>query len=138
MSKPDEDAAESRRDPIGFSGQIAEALGQRGAWPVLQRLIQAQQESPNDLRLLGYIEIVRNVIVRDFLAAASGADRIPKLTSEFLTDYARFNLSAQEGYLVSLIDGRLPLQQLLLLSPFDTFTTLFCLARLRNQRAIMI
>ena len=63
---------------------------------------------------------------------------IPKLTAEFLTNFDRFNLSAQEGYLVSLIDGRLDLQKLLILSPFDQFTTLFNLAKLQNERAITV
>jgi len=46
--------------------------------------------------------------------------------------------SAQEGYLISLIDGRLALQKLLILSPFDPFTTLFNLAKLQHERAITV
>ena len=60
------------------------------------------------------------------------------LSAEFLTNFDRFNLSAQEGYLVSLIDGRLDLSKLLILSPFDAFNTLFHFAKLQNERAIVV
>ena len=63
---------------------------------------------------------------------------IPKLSAEFLTNFDRFNLSAQEGYLVSLIDGRMDISKLLILSPFDPFTTLFNLAKLEYERAISV
>ena len=62
----------------------------------------------------------------------------PKLSAEFLTNFDRFNLTAQEGYLISLIDGRMDLQKLLVLSPFDPFTTLFNLAKLQHERAITV
>ena len=39
---------------------------------------------------------------------------------------------------ISLIDGRFDLQKLLILSPFDPFTTLFTLAKLQNERAISV
>ena len=63
---------------------------------------------------------------------------MPKLSPEFLTNFDRFNLNAQEGYLVSLIDSRLDLQKLVLLSPFDQFMTLFILAKLAQERAITV
>ena len=63
---------------------------------------------------------------------------VPRLTAEFLTNFDRFNLNAQEGYLISLIDGRLDLQKLLILSPFDPFTTLFNVAKLQYERAVMV
>ena len=47
-------------------------------------------------------------------------------------------LAVEEGDLVSLIDGRLDLQKLLILSPFDPFTTLFNLAKLQQERAITV
>lgn len=100
--------------------------------------MEARAAYPNDLSLRGYTEIVRNTIVRDLLAHPRGLQAVPKLTAEFLTNFDRFNLSAQEGYLISLIDGRLALQKLLILSPFDPFTTLFNLAKLQHERAITV
>ncbi|MGZ5432862.1 MAG: hypothetical protein ACXWH7_08015, partial [Thermoanaerobaculia bacterium] len=75
---------------------------------------------------------------REFLAQPKGQQTAPKLTAEFLSNFDRFNLNAQEGYLVSLIDGRLDVQKLMILSPFDPFTTIFILAKLQNERAIVV
>jgi hypothetical protein len=117
---------------------VAESIKQYGNWHTYLKLIEARTAYPNDLSLRGYAEIVRNTIVRDFLAHPKGMRAVPKLTAEFLTNFDRFNLSAQEGYLISLIDGRLDLQKLLVISPFDSFTTLFNLAKLQYERAITV
>jgi hypothetical protein len=100
--------------------------------------MEARAAYPNDLSLRGYTEIVRNTIVRDLLAHPRGLLAVPKLTAEFLTNFDRFNLSAQEGSLISLIDGRLAMKKLLILSTFDQFTTLFNLAKLQHERAITV
>lgn len=121
-----------------WSRLIADSLQQHGPWHTYAKLLEARNVYPDDLALRGYLEIIRNTVVRDFLAHPKGMQALPKLTAEFLTHFDRFNLSAQEGYLVSLIDGRLDLQKLLILSPFDHFTTLFILAKLQHQRAITV
>lgn len=113
-------------------------MKQNGVWHTYAKLSEARTAYPGDLSLRGYVEIVRNVIVREFLAHPKGMQVVPKLSAEFLTNFDRFNLSAQEGYLVSLIDGRLDLQKLMILSPFDQFTTLFNLAKLQHERAITV
>jgi hypothetical protein len=121
-----------------WSRRIAESLKQNGVWHTYERLTEASRSYPGDLSLRGYVEIVRNVIVRDFLARPRGTQAVPKLTAEFLSNFDRFNLNAQEGYLVSLIDGRMDVQKLMILSPFDQFTTLFLLAKLEHERAITV
>lgn len=121
-----------------WSRLVADAVKQHGVWHTYLKLVEARNAYPDDLSLRGYVEIVRNNIVRDFLAHPKGLQAAPKLSAEFLTNFDRFNLSAQEGYLVSLIDGRLDLQKLLILSPFDPFHTLFNLAKLQFERAIVI
>lgn len=117
---------------------ISESLKTKGPWVTYAKLMEARRAFPHDLALRGYVEIVRNAIVREFIDNPKGMSAIPKLTSEFLTGFDKFNLNAQEGYLISLIDGRLDLQKLLRVSPFDTFATLFNLAKLQYQRAITI
>ena len=117
---------------------VGDSLKQNGVWHTYSKLIEARNSYPNDLSLRGYVEIVRNMIVREFLENPKGMQSVPKLSAEFLTNFDRFNLSAQEGFLVSLIDGRLDLQKLLILSPFDPFTTLFNLAKLQHERAITV
>jgi len=121
-----------------WSRLVGDSLRQNGNWHTYAKLMEARQAYPNDLSLRGYVELVRNALVRDFLSHPRGMQAVPRLTAEFLTNFDRFNLSAQEGFLVSLIDGRLDLQKLLILSPFDPFTTFFILAKLQHERAITV
>jgi hypothetical protein len=117
---------------------VGESLKQNGVWHTHAKLHEARGAYPDDLSLRGYLEIVRNSIVRDFLGHPRGLQAVPKLSADFLTNFERFNLNAQEGYLVSLIDGRLDVQKLMILSPFDPFTTIFILAKLQHERAIVV
>jgi hypothetical protein len=121
-----------------WSRLVADSIKQYGVWHTFLKLMEARGTYPEDLSLRGYTEIVRNNIVRDLLSNPKGMQAVPKLTAEFLTNFDRFNLTAQEGYLISLIDGRMDLQKLLVLSPFDPFTTLFNLAKLQHERAITV
>ena len=120
-----------------WSRLVSDSLKQNGVWHTWYKLVEARNAYPEDLALRGYSEIVRNAIVRELLQTSKGMHAVPKLSPEFLTNFDRFNLNAQEGYLVSLIDG-LDLQKLVLLSPFDQFTTLFVLAKLAHERAITV
>jgi len=117
---------------------VGDSLKQNGPWHTYAKLMEARNAYPNDLSLRGYVEIIRNQIVRQFLEHPKGMQAVPKLSAEFLTNFDRFNLSAQEGFLVSLIDGRMDISKLMILSPFDPFSTLFNLAKLQNERAITI
>ena len=121
-----------------WSRLVADSIKQHGLWHTFHKLVEARKAYPDDLSLRGYTEIVRTNIVRDFVAHPKAMQAVPKLTAEFLTNFDRFNLNAQEGYLVSLVDGRMDLQKLLILSPFDPFTTLFTLAKLQEERAISV
>ena len=117
---------------------VGDSLKQNGVWHTHAKLLEARAAYPDDLALRGYVEIVKNTIVREFLAHPKGMQAVPKLTADFLTNFERFTLNAQEGYLVSLIDGRLTLSKLMILSPFDPFTTIFILAKLQQERAITV
>jgi len=117
---------------------VGDSLQHHGVWHTYAKLLEARHAYPDDLSLRGYVEIVRNTIVRDFLAHPKGMQAVPKLSAEFMSNFDRFNLNAQEGYLVSLIDGRLDIQKLLILSPFDPFNTIFILAKLQAERAITV
>lgn len=117
---------------------VADSLKQHGPWHTYAKLLEAQRAYPDELSVRGYVEILRNTIVRDFLQHPKGMQAVPRLTPEFLTHFDRFNLSAQEGFLVSLIDGRMDVQKLVILSPFDPFTTLFILAKLQQEKAILV
>jgi hypothetical protein len=124
--------------PPHWSRLVTDSLKQNGPWHTYSRLMEARSAYPDDLSVRGYLEILRTMIVRDLLSHPKGMQTVPKLSAEFLTNFDRFNLNAQEGYLVSLIDGRLDLQKLQILSPFDPFNTLFILAKLLQERAITV
>lgn len=121
-----------------WSRLVGDSLKQYGPWHTYAKLMEARNAYPNDSSIRGYVEIIRNMIVRDLLAHPKGLQAVPKLSAEFLTNFDRFNLNAQEGYLVSLIDGRMDFQKLQILSPFDPFTTMFIIAKLIHERAITI
>ena len=126
------------RQSYDWAKLVGHSLKENGAWATFEKLLEARRAYPDDLLLRGYTEIVRNTIVRDLLSGPKGLQASPKLTPEFLSDFDRFNLTAQEGYLISLIDGRLTIEMLLKLTPFDNFTTLFNLAKLQQQKAVTI
>ena len=117
---------------------VGESLRQHGAWHTYNKLLEARRVYVDDLSLRGYVEIVRNTIVREFLEHPRGLQAVPKLSADFLTNFDRFDLNAQEGYLVSLIDGRMDVQKLMILSPFDPFNTIFILAKLQHEKAITV
>jgi hypothetical protein len=121
-----------------WSRLVGDSMKQNGLWHTYTKLQEAQRVYAHDLALRGYVEIVRNTIVRELLGHPKGLQAVPKLTAEFLSNFDRFNLNAQEGYLVSLIDGRMDIQKLMILSPFDPFTTIFILAKLQHERAITV
>lgn len=121
-----------------WSRLVGDSIRQNGAWHTFNKLLEARRAYPNDLSLRGYVELVRNTVVRDFLAHPRGMQAVPKLSAEFMSNFDRFNLNAQEGYLVSLIDGRLDVQKLLILSPFDPFNTIFILSKLQHEKAITV
>lgn len=128
----------SRPSKPNWARLVGESIKQNGLWHTYNKLQEARLMYPGDLSLRGYVEIVRNSMVRDFLALPRGMQAVPKLSADFLTNFDRFNLNAQEGYLVSLIDGRMDVQKLMILSPFDPFNTIFILAKLRHERAITV
>jgi hypothetical protein len=134
------DAAEAPSPSRGpdWSKLVGDSIKQHGAWHTYNKLLEARRMYPSDVSLRGYCEIVRNTIVRELLEHPKALHAVPKLTAEFLTDFDKFNLTAQEGYLISLMDGRLDIQTLLRVSPFDHFSTLFYVAKLFESRAITI
>jgi len=126
------------RGETDWPSAVAEKVKSEGPWAALAWLQQERKTNPGDLALRGYVEILRSSVVKDFLGLATGMKTVPKLTSAFLNDFNKFNLTAQEGYLISQIDGRTNLEKLLKLSPFDPFNTLFSFARMHHVRAIEI
>lgn len=133
----DELSSNSRRTATDWSRYVQQSIENRGLWETYEE-IAAQAAKESSPLLHGYVEILRTAIVRGFLEHSKELKAVPRMSPLFLSDFDRFNLNVQEGFLISLIDGRSTLQALLKLSPFDQFTTLFNLAKLHNQQAITL
>ena len=119
-----------------WSRMVSAGVKHSGVWATWTHLQEIRSANPEDLSLRGYCEILRNQIVRETVSRSRDGLAVPSLSGAFLDDYSRFSLDAQEGYLVSLIDGQLSVEKLLKVSPFDQFTTLFTLAKLLYVGAI--
>src|ERR1051325_11644618 len=81
-----------------WSRLVADSLRQHGSWHTYLKLVEARNAYPADLARRGYVEIVRNTIVRELIGNPRGMQAVPRLSAAFLTNFDRFNLSAQEGY----------------------------------------
>lgn len=127
----------ARRTAVEWSRIVQKSIESRGLWATYDELNALASKEPTPV-LLGYMEIIRTTIVRQFLERSKEMTAVPRISPLFLSDFDRFNLNVQEGFLMSLIDGRSSLQALLKLSPFDQFTTLFNLAKLHHQQAITL
>src|ERR1700748_1499252 len=102
-----------------WSRLVGDSLKQNGVWHTWAKLVEARSTYPDDLPLRGYCEIVRNTIVRDFLAHPKGMQAIPKLNAEFLRpihparqprkapERARHHGTSMTSFALSLLD-RLP------------------------------
>jgi hypothetical protein len=121
-----------------WSRMVGASLKHSGTWSTYFNLVETRKTHPDDLSLRGYVEFMRNVVIRDLLSRGKGVESVPQLSADFMEDYSRFALNAQEGYLISLIDGHLTLQKLLKVTPFDPVTTLFTVAKLEHIKAITI
>ena len=133
----DELTATTRRSATEWNRYIQQSVETRGIWETYEELAAQASREPSPI-IYGYLEILRTTIVRQFLERSREMSAVPRISPLFLSDFDRFNLNVQEGFLMSLIDGRSSLQALLKLSPFDQFTTLFNLAKLHQQQAITL
>ena len=133
----DELSTATRRSASEWSRIVQQSIESRGLWETYDELQTHLARDPSP-ELLGFVEVVRTTIVRRFLDRSGEMKAVPRISPQFLSDFDRFNLNVQEGFLMSLIDGRSSLQAVLKLSPFDNFTTLFNLAKLLHQQAITL
>ena len=102
-------------------------------WQALER-VSGQSASDS----MGHRRVLEARIVADLLAEPGVADRVPRITDRFSSDFASFDLSGSDGYLASLIDGYLSLDKILLISTLGRFSTLLAVARLREKDVLVL
>lgn len=130
-----EASLEKISDPAELNRVVKSSIASRGLWGTFRWL---EESAENDPLLRGYQEIIRCTIVREFLSSDNLSAVIPRISPEFLSNFDQFDLTVQEGYLMSLVDGRSNIERIVKLSPFDGFTTMFTLARLKHHNAISL
>ncbi|MDH3686582.1 MAG: hypothetical protein OEP95_10165 [Myxococcales bacterium] len=115
------------RDPI-----LAEAVAlvRRGG---LQEAIDLFEtvgaDDPDALELHAYCELARSRLVRVYRDRVGSVDRVPRLRISH-DEILKFNLPAQAGFLLSLVDGATPTRSLLDLAGMDPFEGLRALSSL--------
>ncbi len=102
------------------SGQLQEGLG------LLETLAGRQ---PNDLEVQAFLELARGASLRAYRARVGSGAVAPRVRIA-PAEVMKYNLPAAAGFLLSLIDGRLSIDELLAVSGMDPFEALRALSNL--------
>jgi tetratricopeptide (TPR) repeat protein len=125
----------SEGEPVGSAGPdplLTEAVSllRRGE---LQEAIDLLEtlgaDDPEALEVHAYLELARSRLVRVYRDRVGPGERIPTLRIS-QEETLKFNLPAEAGFLLSLVDGATPTRDLLNLSGMDPFEGLRSLANL--------
>ncbi len=100
-------------------------------------LAEVPPPSESDPLPIGYRRVLEARAVRDMTAPADFLDRAVRETPEFRKNFQAFNLDANEGYLLSLVAGRLSVRKILMISSLGRFPTLLALAKLQQKGVIV-
>lgn len=90
---------------------------------------------PDRIELEGYVDLLRSRLVKIYRERIGDGDRIPKLLVP-ADQITRFQLPADAGFVLSLIDGRTCFDQLLSLSEMGPFEALRIFASLLDARIV--
>ncbi len=99
------------------------------AWSQLQ---EVAREMPERLDVEGYLGLVRAERAKKFAREIGDKGRTLQLTCE-MEDLKVLNLQPDEGFLLSQIDGRVTIEELISLSSTDRVRTLETLARFLRE-----
>ncbi len=86
-------------------------------------------DRPDDLELQGHLELMRTHLFRDSRQRLAGGRAVPRLRLG-ADQLLKYNLPASAGFLLSMVDGVTPVDDLLALSGMDPFEALQVLDRL--------
>jgi tetratricopeptide (TPR) repeat protein len=84
---------------------------------------------PNDLEAQAFLELTRGALLRSYRARVGRGAAAPRVRIA-PAEVMKYNLPAAAGFLLSLIDGRLSVEELLAVSGMDPFETLRALTNL--------
>lgn len=125
-------AAERGEDPLSSESLLRDArelVHRDDLESALDHLTLVAQLDPGRDEVEGYIDMVRSRLLRRYRAKVGELGCVPRVVAK-PEAIKRFNLSADAGFLLSLLDGATSVEQLLSLSGMDAFQALRILCRL--------
>jgi tetratricopeptide (TPR) repeat protein len=124
--------------PGRAGGLLAEAVGllrsgdlQEGL-ALLETLVHAE---PQNLEAQALLELARGSLLRVYRARVGSGEAVPRIripTKEVM----KYNLPAAAGFLLSAIDGRISVDELIAVSGMDPFEALRALSNLLEARIV--
>ena len=125
MSEPTD---EDERDPREWEKLSAEILLQDAHEAIeggdlegaLELLRAAAARDPERIELEGYVDGVRSQLLKQYRDEVGDLRRIPTIVADRAT-VMRINLPAEAGFLLSLVDGRTTVQEIVSISGMDAF-----------------
>ena len=125
-------AAERGEDPLSSESLLRDArelVHRDDLESALDHLTLVAQLDPGRDEVQGYIDMVRSRLLRRYRAKVGELGCVPRVVAK-PEAIKRYNLSADAGFLLSLLDGATSVEQLLSLSGMDAFQALRILCRL--------
>jgi hypothetical protein len=123
---------ERGEDPLSCESLLRDArelVRQGELESALDHLTLVAQLDPGRDEVQGYIDMVRSRLLRLYRDRVGPLACVPRVVAE-PEAIKRYNLSADAGFLLSLLDGSTSVEQLLSLSGMDAFQALRILCRL--------
>jgi len=119
---------EDDRDPREWEKLSAEILLQDAHEAIeggdlegaLELLRAAAARDPERIELEGYVDGVRSQLLKQYRDEVGDLRRIPTIVADRAT-VMRINLPAEAGFLLSLVDGRTTVQEIVSISGMDAF-----------------
>jgi tetratricopeptide (TPR) repeat protein len=113
--------------------EIIKLLKQKRYMAVLEQLYLAVEKSPDDEALKRSVKLLENRMTLEYANRIGSLDQIPELARP-LEDMLSLDLSREEAYLLSLVDGTSNLDDILAISSLGAFKTYrYMLAFLDND-----
>lgn len=110
---------------------VAKALEAfRGGKPLeaWRELVAVAEKHPDRLDVRGYIELVRKQLMQQWANEIGDRGRVLRLAKK-TNDLLKLRLRPEEGFLLSQVDGRVTVDELISLSSSDRFAALEIIAR---------
>lgn len=103
----------------------------------LDLFVTASEQAPDRLETQGYVDMLRSRLFKLYRARVGDLDTVPELRVD-PASITRFNLPTDAGFVLSLVDGRTPLCDVISLSGMDAFEALRVMHGLVDARIVEI